>query len=54
MVAEGLGGSDPPTGATLTPTNVSVGRTAAPRCSFGWARIFERWMGCQRTGGGGR
>ena len=27
MVAEGLGGSDPPTGATLTPTNISVGRT---------------------------
>ena len=41
MVAEGLGGSDPPTRATLSPANPSVRQTG------------ERWMGCQRAFSGG-
>ena len=49
MAAAGLGGSDPPTRATLSPANPSVRRTAAPRFGCGWARKFERWMGCQRA-----
>ena len=53
MVAAGLGGSDPPTQAILSPVNPSVRRTAAPRFGCGWARKFERWMGCQRLLSGG-
>ena len=57
MVAEGLGGSDPPPRTALTPANPSVRRRAAapprrpaaPRFGCGWARKFERWMGCQRA-----
>lgn len=37
MVAEGLGGCDPPTWATLSPANSSVCRTAPPALRF-WMR----------------
>lgn len=49
MAAAGVGGSDPPTRATLSPANPSVRRTAAPRFGCGWARTFERWTGCWRA-----
>jgi hypothetical protein len=52
VVAEGLGGSDPPPRTALTPSEligVPPRRPAAPRFGCGWARKFERWMGCQRA-----